>query len=346
VKGRSFALAVVLSLLGVARAASAFCPATTCDPSDATQQCRIDARTQCVTSGKSLFWSSSCVTFSLQKDAAPRAGIDYAAAKASVERAFDAWTSADCGGHGPSLRLTLSEPVACGASEYSKDHHNANIIVFREDEWPYEGAEDALGLTRVRFDPDVNVGELYDTDIELNAVAEPLSVGEPKANEVDLDSLLTHEMGHALGLGHSLDVGATMLAGYTTGSIAPRSLGSDDVAGVCQLYPPDRKPESSSCEPRHGFSDLCAADQPASETPPTGAAGSDDDVARESSSCRVGVAGSAQGPRGWVSAALIGFATLCGLRRRLKGRTRPARDKRLLRMLVGCLASHPLVQRM
>jgi MYXO-CTERM domain-containing protein len=311
---RDLGVGLALLLLGLPRQASAFCPAMTCDPTDAEQNCQIDARTKCVKSGQPLFWSSNCVTFSIQKDAAPRAGIDYAAAKASVERAFDAWTSADCGGRGPSLRFTLSEPVTCDASEYSLDHHNANIIVFRENEWPYEGAEDALGLTRVRFDPDVNVGELFDTDIELNAVAEPLSVGEPKANEVDLDSLITHEMGHALGLGHSLDVGATMLAGYATGSVAPRTLGDDDVAGVCEIYPPGRKAGSSSCEPRHGFSELCAVDQPAEparETPST------DDASPESSSCSVAVRGGGPSRPGWLSALLL--IVLGGARRRIGG---------------------------
>jgi hypothetical protein len=327
VSARWLGAALGLTLLGVARVASAFCPAMTCDPSDAAQKCQVDARTKCVLTGQPLFWASNCVTFSIQRDAAPLAGIDYAAAQASVERAFAAWTGADCSGKAPSLRFTLSEPVSCDASEYSIDHKNANVIVFREDEWPYEGGEDALGLTRVRFDPDDNIGELYDTDIEINAVAEPLSVGKPKANEVDLDSLITHELGHALGLGHSLDIGSTMLAGYEKGSINLRTPGDDDVAGICSIYPPDRKPSSTSCEPRHGFSPLCAAEQPVSETPPTGAAGADDGTGGESSSCRVGVAGGAQGPRGWVAAALVGFATIGRLRRRVNGRTRQARGK-------------------
>ena len=41
--------------------------------------------------------------------------------------------------------------------------------------------------------------------------------------------------------------------------IAPSS---DDVAGICAIYPPGRDLSTMSCEPRHGFSELCAADQP------------------------------------------------------------------------------------
>jgi DNA-binding beta-propeller fold protein YncE len=342
VKPRRFGYALALLLLGAPRAASAFCPAMTCDPSDASQRCEVDQRTKCVTSGQPLFWSSECVTFSIQKDAAPRAGIDYAAVKASVERAFDAWTSVDCNGKSPSLHLTLSDPVSCAASEYSKDHHNANIVVFREDEWPYEGGEDALGLTRVRFDPDNNVGELYDTDIEINAVSEPLSVGDPKADEVDLDSLLTHEMGHALGLGHSLDIGATMLAGYAKGSVAPRTLGDDDIAGVCSIYPPGRKPGATSCEPRHGFSELCSADQPALATPPAGAAGAaaTEDTPHQSSSCSMAPAGVGRTERGsWWALVPLAFAAAGLARRRRRSGAARGTAHNLLRVLFPALLS-------
>src|SRR6185503_19906642 len=92
------------------------------------------------------------------------------------------------------------------------------------------------------------------------------SLGMPTKTEVDLDSLMTHEVGHALGLAHSIDLSATMIAGYDKGSMELRDLGSDDVAGICHLYPPTRAASSSSCEPRHGFSELCAADQPPDDT--------------------------------------------------------------------------------
>jgi hypothetical protein len=263
----TLATLLAVSSLGM-REAQAFCRTTTCDPADPAQHCARDDRTQCLTSGEPVFWASNCLTVSVQADGAPRAGIDYDEAKASVERAFAAWTNVDCGqGQRPSLEVVVQGPVECKASEYNKDHHNANVVWFRDDTWPYEGADDALGLTRVRFDLTEVPGELWDADIEVNAVSEPLSVGEPREGHVDLDSLLTHEAGHVLGLGHSLDIEASMIAGYVTGSDSLSTLGRDDVKGVCAMYPPGRDAASSSCEPRHGFSELCADAQPAEPDP-------------------------------------------------------------------------------
>lgn len=307
--------------------ARAFCRATTCDPTDVNQRCQRDNVTKCLLTGEPLHWASDCLTISVQADGAPKAGIDYEAAEASVRRAFAAWTNVDCNGAKPSLRVDVSGRVSCDLSEYSSERRNANIVMFRENEWPYAGAEDALGLTRVRFDLDNLTGELWDADIEVNAVSEPLSPDNPEPDEVDLDSLLTHEAGHVLGLGHTLDVGATMMAGYTPGSVALRTPDTDDVTGICAIYPPGRKASSSSCEPRHGFSELCANEQPPEAEPepdPSGAGGG------ESSGCNLASARNTS-PLSLLLALAVGLT----LRLRTSSRERhqlvPCRGHRLRR---------------
>ena len=52
-----------------------------------------------------------------------------------------------------------------------------------------------------------------------------------------LQDVLTHEFGHALGLGHSSVLEATMYPSVTWCSTALRTLAGDDIAGLEKLYP-------------------------------------------------------------------------------------------------------------
>jgi hypothetical protein len=44
---------------------------------------------------------------------------------------------------------------------------------------------------------------------------------------------------------------------YTSGQTQQRTLEADDVAGICEIYPPGRR-MGTRCEPRHGFSRACS----------------------------------------------------------------------------------------
>jgi hypothetical protein len=54
---------------------------------------------------------------------------------------------------------------------------------------------------------------------------------------------------------------------YNEHSTLLRKLSPDDIAGICAIYPPGPAiPASCDDTPRHGFSVLCAADQPPAKT--------------------------------------------------------------------------------
>lgn len=309
---RSFAALGALALISsISLSASAFCRATTCDPSKVN--CTRDTES-CLTQGKPLFWASSCVQVYVQADGSPSQGLDFATAKNSVSRAFGAWLAADCGSGSPLIDVQVLGPITCDQSEYNQTQKNANIVMFRDDSWPYKGGEDALAFTHLQFD--ANTGELWDADLEINSFEYQFSTGEP-VTQNDLDSMLTHEVGHMLGLAHTLVKDATMYAQYDKGTDSLRTLALDDVTGICAMYPPDRVPERTSCSPRHGFSDVCSAEQPPNSATNEG---TDNDVPQDNGiPTSKGCAFAANEPGSLIPILLaLGAATHLGRRRRAR----------------------------
>jgi hypothetical protein len=60
--------------------------------------------------------------------------------------------------------------------------------------------------------------------------------GAPVGSAMDIQAIVTHEYGHALGLGHSDVGGATMFPTITGNGLPTRSIEADDVAGMQFLY--------------------------------------------------------------------------------------------------------------
>ncbi|MFO7177290.1 MAG: matrixin family metalloprotease [Pseudomonadota bacterium] len=251
---RCAALGVVAATLMLgASEARAYCRTTTCDPE--RRECTRDAK-GCAVAGTPLYWASECVSFVVHQAGSARHGIDATLFASEVSAAFQRWLEVDCGG-GRTPKLTVQNlgPVECGRVEYNQRGGNANIFMFRDEEWPYVGGEDALGLTTIRFDP--KSGRIYDVDVEINGASGiPISVGKPREGAADLASILTHEVGHFLGLSHTVAENATMRPAYEIGRDLTK-LGDDDRAGICEALAPDRVTETQSCAPRHGFSSRC-----------------------------------------------------------------------------------------
>jgi hypothetical protein len=288
------AVIAIVAHLAWAGEAGAFCRSRTCDPANPKHECEKDAN-DCVTTGKKLFWATSCLTFDAQADGSSKRDIDADLLTAVMAQAFATWLRADCGGRAPSLEVGTFGPVECAVPGFKQDARNANIVMFRDDRWPYPGSSDAFALTFVSFNPDT--GQIVDADIEINSAEIELTTDGQGAG-VDLQAVLTHEAGHFLGLAHAAPENgdATMRARWDGKGTELRTLTLDDQGAMCELFPPDR-PARRACEPIHGFGSGC--DEPSA-----------DPVEEQDSGCSLAVSS-----RG-TSASLLVPALACLIRRR------------------------------
>lgn len=239
----------LLALLGSWPAtAEAYCRTRTCD---VDENCEID-KDGC-SLGTKTWWPSGCLTFAIQRDGSPLQNISAKAALEVAEEAFAFWTDTECHrGGSPPLTFIGQGEVRCKAPEYNcaPDDWNANVIMFQDDFWPHHPG--ALAVTCVTMNLDT--GEILDADIELNTPYFDFALpGETRGE--DLRTVLTHEVGHFLGLNHSHVDGSVMFESYESDLIFS-SLSDDDIAGICETYPgaekdpkcdPPELPDDTSC---------------------------------------------------------------------------------------------------
>jgi hypothetical protein len=312
-RGRATALAIAAFALLAPRASQAYCRTTT-TPIPAN----YSPASGCFSDGLPLFWKGACVGFNINANASALVPLDEATRV--IDSAFATWNAATCTATGETVGIIASDlgTVSCTEVRYNQNGPNQNVIVFRDDKWPYSDPNNTLGLTTVTFNADT--GEVYDADMEINASGKNLTTTTiVPANGFDLLSVVTHEAGHFLGLAHAVDTKATMFASYRPGTSALRTLTQDDKDGLCEIYPNATQRSvaaivgaggltpATACDPtpRHGFSTTCAENPPPS------------DPGASSSGCAV-TPGDASATEGSTWAALGIAAGLAALLYRLR----------------------------
>ena len=170
--------------------------------------------------------SGQSITFKVNPTSSPVAG----GASAELGRAMAAW------GNSSGIRLQMGgQTGSCGISP-----DGANTISFGDclgQLDPPVGCSGVVGLTSVRW---VNSPRIIN-GLSFNPITESDVVFNDGmdcflSNSANLAEVACHELGHAIGLGHSADSSAMMFA-TAHGHGRDATLGSDDIAGAQAIYP-------------------------------------------------------------------------------------------------------------
>ncbi|MFL5303920.1 MAG: MYXO-CTERM sorting domain-containing protein [Polyangia bacterium] len=238
---------------------------------------RAYVRARAAQSPLPTFWDAGCQVVTIYLNGFTAMSADEVAK--SIAAAAHAWSpdavtcpgSTGDGGTGaghPSFEI-ITQMSSSGPAP-SKGADGINAVIFHTDQWPATYG-DAIAVTSRNTDPS---GRIFDADIEINAVTNlyPWANADPNASThgdayIDLQSAITHEFGHFLGLAHTCyhegsdpppqptddqgrlsppcedgaglpEEAAVMWYKVEPGATNKRVISADDARGVCAIYPP------------------------------------------------------------------------------------------------------------
>lgn len=164
---------------------------------------------------RTVKWPSTTGTVNISFNTQNSKGIDGTIVRKIVNDSVNEWNNKSL--------------ISVNAQEVSSiNTKGLNEIYFSDDPSLFNGTLIA-GVTLMSFKD--NTSEIIETDILLN---DQMNFSSFIGFDTFLGNVITHEIGHALGLGHSLVSGASMFYALTHGQY---KLDSDDAAGLFSLYP-------------------------------------------------------------------------------------------------------------
>lgn len=175
------------------------------------------------------------------------ASIGPEGARSAIEAGMASWSMPAC---------TRWQAVNAGTTTVTRasTRDRTNTFLWISDAWPPElgDVNSTIGVTT----PVWTVGGYFvDADIQFNNVGFQWSL-DGRRGTVDTQSIAVHEEGHFLGLNHSSSFSAVMYAAYPGG--IKRTLTSDDINGVCAIYPSGSPLPDAGTPPDGGTSNPCA----------------------------------------------------------------------------------------
>jgi hypothetical protein len=260
---------VILATVALPTRADAFCRSTTCRMK--SEDCAIDEQ-GCPTVGTPIVWPRMPITYRFS--ARGSSLLIREEARAAIRAAFHRWSDTTCSdGRRTSLRFAEGEDVP---DDKPLEAHSRGAepfaIYFRDLGWPYATPDETLAQTNHTYKR--STGLIEYSDIEINSGARRFALGETTEG-IDLQAVVTHEVGHYIGLAHSKEPDSIMAAGYCEvdaqrcekGKVAARRLAADDIAAVCALFPPDARPADAESPAAASEAAGCNQSPPQNGTP-------------------------------------------------------------------------------
>jgi hypothetical protein len=187
--------------------------------------------------GRYLYWPERRIAYVVNERGC--SDVPMSETLGAIERAFAAWAEPPCTDLSFVYEGIVPDDGTNLTLEKGSPPDNQNLIVWGET-WPPAGAGTIStyvpGLTTLLYD--VETGQIMDADIDLNAQNFFwTTTDDPGQAATDIQNILTHEIGHLLGLTHSKEREATMYENTHQGEMDKRSLHADDELGICTVYP-------------------------------------------------------------------------------------------------------------
>jgi hypothetical protein len=262
--GRSIRALSTLIVLLCPAVARAYCLTTTVTEPDDWEP----TLTGCWKQGVTLGWPARPIGYHLDPRASRK--VSFEVFQRITTASFAEWSAVTCGTTNPSFEVRDLGPATIDVSDCQdgpcvRDRlAESGAIVFRDDGWPHDDGSSTFALTTVTYRP--STGRIWGAFLELNTADHDfVEHGPSPGHTAALDSVITHEAGHFLGIAHSDQHDSIMFSRYVNDGNA--TLREDDRAAICAIRPAPDEPsvdEGCSCgvprsSPRGAFMIAIAA---------------------------------------------------------------------------------------